>query len=169
MQHGLEHTIDCNWRHIYVNLCKIATVESPFKSASKSACLQYMTPSDQNGLLLAFKTFQSSLKNTVILQVFYPYSFFLDDSGAVTSSAGTTCQAHTHNHSNLGVTKSCIKCCAYFRDAHSPPPLYPSIQRAQVPALIQSLHSYTAQPSEVYLTLRCFSHLNKCCSISTSC
>lgn len=57
IQHGLEHTMDFSWRHIYMNLCETATEESLFKSASKSACLQHMTPSDQGGVLLVFKTF----------------------------------------------------------------------------------------------------------------
>lgn len=113
---------------------------------------------DLSGLLLGFKPFQPSLKNTIILQVFYLFSIFVDDSGTVTSSAGTTCQAHTHHCSNLGVMKSCIKSCAYFREAQSPPPLLDaSSPHAQVPAVIQSFNSYTAQASEVCLTLCCFS------------
>lgn len=137
-----------------MHVCKTAPKESPFKSVCKSACLQHITPSDQSRLLLAFKMFQPSLENTVILQVFYLFSIFVGDSGAVTSSAGTTCQAHTHNHSNLSVMKSCIKFCVYFKDVQTPPPLLDtSILHAQAPAAIKSFNRYTAQPSEVCLTL----------------
>jgi len=38
-QQGLEHTKDCSWRLIYIDLCKTAMEESPFESASKSACV----------------------------------------------------------------------------------------------------------------------------------
>lgn len=130
-----------------MDYCKISTEESPFGSASKSGYLQHMAPPDRSGPLLGFKPFQPSLKNTIILQVFYLFSIFVDDSGTVTSSAGTTCQAHTHHYSNLGVMKSCIKCCAYFRDAQSPPPLQDaSVHHAQVPAVIQSFNSYQHKP-----------------------
>lgn len=150
IQHALEYTMNFNWRHMYMDYCKISTQESPFGSASKSGYLQHMAPPDRSGPLLGFEPFQPSLKNTIILQVFYLFSIFVDDSGTVTSSAGTTCQAHTHHYSNLGVMKSCIKCCAYFRDAQSPPPLQDaSVHHAQVPAVIQSFNSYTAQASEV--------------------
>lgn len=133
------------------------------------ANLDACRPPDPNDLLLGFKPFQPSLKNTIILQVSYLFSIFVDDSGTVTSSAGTTCQAHTHHCSNLGVMKSCIKCCAYFRDAQSPPPLQDaSVPHAQVPAVIQSFNSYTAQASEVCLTLCCFSPPNHCCSESAT-
>lgn len=141
--------MDFNWRHVYMDSCKISTEESPFGSARKFGCLWHMTPPDLSGLL-GFKPFHPSLKNTIICQVFYLFSIFVDDSGTVTSSAGTTCQAHTHHYSNLGVMKSCIKCCTYFRDAHSSPSLQDaSIHHAQVPAVIQSFNSYTAQASEV--------------------
>lgn len=160
--------MDFNWRQVYMNFCKISAEESPFGSASKPGCLQHTAP-DQSGLLPGFQPFLPSLKNTIILQVFYLFSSFVDDSGTVTSSAGTTCQAHTHNYSNLGVMKSCIKCCAYFRDAQSPPPLQDaSVHHAQVPAVIQSFNSYTAQASEVCLTLCCFSPPNHFCSESTT-
>lgn len=131
--------------------------------------LQHTAPPDLRSLLLGFKPFQPSLKNTIILQVFYLFSVFVDDSGTVTSSAGTTCQAHTHHYSNSGVMRSCIECCAYFRDAEAPPPLREaSVHHARVPAVIQSFNSYTAQASEVCLTLCCFSPPNHCCSESTT-
>lgn len=166
IEQGLGFTMDFNWRHIYMDLCKISTEESPFGSDSKSGCLQHTAPPDLSGLLIGFKPFQSSLKITIIFQVFYLFSISVDDSGTVTSSAGTTCQAHTHHYSNLGVMKSCIECCAYFRDAHSPPPLQDaSIHHAQVPAVIQSFNSHT---SEVCLTRCFFSPPNHCCSERTT-
>lgn len=105
-----------------MNFCKTATEESLFISPRKSSDPQ-ITSSDQSGLLV-FSILVTSLKKYNFPQVLCLFSVFVDDSGAVTSSLGTTCQAHTHNHSNLGVMKSCIKCCAYFRDAEAPPPLH---------------------------------------------
>lgn len=61
IEHELGYTMDFNWRHVYMDSCKISTEESPFGSARKFGCLWHMTPPDLSGLL-GFKPFHPLLK-----------------------------------------------------------------------------------------------------------